>query len=47
MADEDYAKFKNGHGAPEVRIGVKQFKRVGASPPHDHPHIYLERSDTT
>ena len=45
MADDDNAKFKNDDGAPEVRIGVKEFKCIGASPPHDHPHIYLEMSD--
>jgi uncharacterized Zn-finger protein len=42
MADDDYAKFKNDQGVPEIRIGVKEFKCVGASPPQDHPHIYLE-----
>ena len=42
MADDDYAKFKNDQGVPEIRIGVKEFKCVGVSPPLDHPHIYLE-----
>lgn len=34
----------NDHGVPEIRIGVKAFKCIGVSPPHDHPHIYLEMS---
>ena len=42
MARDDYAKFKNDQGVPEIRIGVKEFKCAGATAPHDHPHIYLE-----
>ena len=45
MADDDYAKLKNDHGAPEIRIGLKKFKCIGVSPPHDHPHIYLDMGD--
>ena len=35
-----YPKFKNDLGVTEIAIGVTEFKCVGASPPHDHPHIY-------
>lgn len=35
------AHFKNDHGVPEIRIGVKAFKCIGVSPPLDHPHIFL------
>ncbi|PCJ61622.1 MAG: hypothetical protein COA65_01335 [Rhodospirillaceae bacterium] len=42
MAHDDYAKFKNDRGIPEIRIGVKEFKCAGASAPLDHPHIYLD-----
>ena len=42
MANDDFAKFKNDQGVPEIRIGVKEFKCAGVSPPLDHPHIYLE-----
>jgi len=38
---DNYAKFKNDQGVPEIRIGVKEFKCAGASAPQDHPHIYL------
>ncbi len=41
MAREVNPKFTNDHGVPEIRIGVKAFKCIGASPPQDHPHIYL------
>jgi uncharacterized Zn-finger protein len=35
-------KFANDEGAKEIRIGVKEFECIGASPPFDHPHIYLD-----
>lgn len=41
MARGVYPKFTNDHGVPEIRIGVRAFKCIGASPPQDHPHIYL------
>jgi uncharacterized Zn-finger protein len=41
-----YAKFRNDNGVPEIRIGVKEFECTGASPPQDHPHIYLDNADT-
>ena len=34
--------FINDVGVEEIRIGVKAFKCIGASPPMDHPHIFLE-----
>jgi len=37
----DYPKFKNDHGSLEIQIGVKEFKCIGVSAPHDHPHVYL------
>jgi uncharacterized Zn-finger protein len=46
MANNDYAKFRNDHGVPEIRIGVTEFKCMGASPPNDHPHIYLEMGNS-
>ena len=38
MAD-DYISFKNDLGLAEIGVGVKEFKCIGESPPHDHPHI--------
>ena len=37
-----YLKFRNDHGVAEIHIGVREFKCVGASPPQDHPHIYID-----
>lgn len=45
MNDDGYAKLRNDRGIPEIRIGVKEFKCIGVSPPHDHPHIYLNMGD--
>ena len=45
MARDGYAKFGNDRGVPEIRIGVKAFKCIGVSPPHDHPHIYLNMGE--
>ncbi len=30
-----YPKFKNDRGVPEIRIGVREFKCIGVSPPLD------------
>jgi uncharacterized Zn-finger protein len=43
--DPNPAKFRNDDGASEIRIGLKKFKCIGVSPPHDHPHIYLDMGD--
>ena len=33
--------FVNDIGVPEIRIGTRVFNCIGASPPADHPHVYL------
>jgi uncharacterized Zn-finger protein len=45
MADDTYVKFRNDNAVPEIRIGIKEFMCIGVSPPHDHPHIYLDMGD--
>lgn len=42
MADKVVPKFKNDQGVKEIRIGVREFECIGASPPHDHPHVFLD-----
>jgi uncharacterized Zn-finger protein len=37
--------FHNEPGVARVRIGVKEFMCVGALPPFDHPHVYLDMGD--
>jgi uncharacterized Zn-finger protein len=34
-------KFQNDHAAVEIRIGAREFECIGASPPQDHPHVYI------
>ena len=40
-------KFHNEIGAPIVRVGCREFKCLGAKPPQDHPHIYLNMGDVS
>jgi uncharacterized Zn-finger protein len=47
MYEHGYPKFVNDDGLPEIRVGVKEFECMGASPPHDHPHIYLDMGKDT
>jgi uncharacterized Zn-finger protein len=34
--------FANDRGVEQIAIGVKEFQCMGARPPHDHPHVYLD-----
>ncbi len=45
MADTGKPKFHNDAGVEKIFIGAKQFQCVGATPPYDHPHIYLDMGD--
>ena len=42
MADHVVPHFHNDSGAPAIAIGVKEFMCIGASPPFDHPHVFLD-----
>lgn len=42
MADPVVPHFSNDQGAEKIRIGVKEFKCMGANAPFDHPHVYLD-----
>lgn len=39
--------FQNDSGVATITIGVKEFKCIGAHPPHDHPHIFLDMGQDT
>jgi uncharacterized Zn-finger protein len=41
ISGSGYPKFRNDRGVPEICIGVKEFECIGVSPPHDHPHVYI------
>jgi uncharacterized Zn-finger protein len=34
--------FANDGGVEKIIVGVKEFQCMGARPPHDHPHVYLD-----
>jgi uncharacterized Zn-finger protein len=40
-----YPKFRNERGVAEIRIGAREFLCVGAPPPMDHPHVYINMGD--
>ena len=42
MAESVVAHFHNEPGVAAISIGVKEFMCVGALPPHDHPHVFLD-----
>ena len=42
MADHLVPHFCNDRGVEKIQIAVKEFQCMGASPPYDHPHIYLD-----
>lgn len=47
MAEHSVPNLANDVGAEKVFIGVKEFKCMGARPPYDHPHVYLDMGQDT
>lgn len=45
MAHSGVPHFHNDAGATLIHIGAKEFQCVGARPPFDHPHVYLDMGD--
>jgi uncharacterized Zn-finger protein len=41
-AQTEVPHFVNDKGVDKIKIGVKEFQCMGAAPPHDHPHVYLD-----
>ncbi|MBY7649631.1 MAG: zinc-finger domain-containing protein [Candidatus Liberibacter europaeus] len=37
--------FQNDKGYSRIKIGVKKFMCAGASPPLDHPHIFINMGE--
>ena len=37
--------FHNDLGVARIRIGVSEFMCVGALPPFDHPHIFIDMGE--
>ena len=47
MAQTLVPHFVNDKGIDRIKIGVKEFQCMGATPPFDHPHVYLDMGDGT
>ena len=45
MADRIVPHFHNNAGVTAITIGAKEFMCIGALPPFDHPHIYIDMGD--
>ncbi len=41
MAASSTPHFQNDMGLSMIEIGARQFMCVGATPPFDHPHVFL------
>ena len=42
MAAASTPHFANDLGVEKIFVGVKELKCMGARPPYDHPHVYLD-----
>jgi uncharacterized Zn-finger protein len=42
MADQIVPHFHNDAGVPVIEIGAREFMCIGAKPPFDHPHVFLD-----
>ena len=42
MSDKILPRLMNDAGVGEIRVGAREIECIGAAPPHDHPHIYLD-----
>jgi len=47
MAQHATPHFRNDDGIETVRIGAKEFMCIGATPPFDHPHVFLDMGADT
>ena len=47
MAAATTPHFANDHGVDKVLVGVHELQCMGARPPYDHPHVYLDMGTDT
>ena len=45
MSDHVVPHFHNDAGVAVIEIGSQEFMCVGANPPFDHPHVFLDMGD--
>ena len=42
MAAGSTPHFQNSMGLRQIEVGAKEFMCIGAKPPYDHPHVFLD-----
>ena len=42
MAQSGIPHFHNDPGVTTVQVGAKEFMCIGATPPVDHPHVFID-----
>lgn len=42
MADHGIPHFHNDAGVAVIHVGAREFMCIGAKPPFDHPHVFLD-----
>lgn len=42
MAEHAVAHFHNSPGEAVIKVGAREFMCMGALPPYDHPHVFLD-----
>jgi uncharacterized Zn-finger protein len=47
MVDRIVPHFHNDAGVGVIEIGAREFMCVGALPPFDHPHVFLDMGGDT
>ncbi|TCT05547.1 zinc-finger domain-containing protein [Aquabacter spiritensis] len=47
MAATGIPHFCNDLGVPVIEVGAREFMCIGATPPFDHPHIFLDMGHDT
>jgi uncharacterized Zn-finger protein len=46
MADHGVPHFQNDLGVATIHVGAREFMCIGARPPFDHPHIFIDMGDS-
>ena len=46
MAETGIPHFHNDVGVAAIDVGSKEFMCIGARPPFDHPHIFIDMGDS-
>ncbi len=47
MSHNSTPHFHNQPGVAKIKVGSKEFMCVGALPPFDHPHVYIDMGRPT